>query len=92
MLSTQPDIAYVITALSWHAARPSQEHLDKVFYIHQYLLGTCFYFLVFDGAFQAGLIAFTNSDWACVPNICHSQTGWFIKLANCIFSWKSQQQ
>ena len=54
MLSTQPDIAYVITALSWHAARPSQEHLDKVFYIHQYLLGTCFYFLVFDGTFQAG--------------------------------------
>ena len=92
MLGTQPDIAYIVTALSWHAAKFSQEHLDKALYICQYLLGTHFYSLVFDGAFKPGLITFTDSDWASDPNTCHSQTGWFIKLANCIFSWKSQQQ
>ena len=92
ILGTQPDIAYVVTALSQHAAKPSQEHLDKALYICQYLLGTHFYSLVFDGASKAGLITFTNSDWASDPNTCHSQTGWFIELANCIFSWKSQQQ
>ena len=89
MLGTQPDIGYAVTALSWHAAKPSQEHLDKVLYICQYLPGTCFYSLVFDGASKAGLITFANSDWASDPNTHCSQTGWFIKLANCIFSWKS---
>ena len=92
MLGTWPDIAYAVTALSQHAAKSSQEHLDKALYICQYLLGTHFYSLVFDGTSKAGLIAFTNSDWASDPNTHRSQTGWFIKLANCIFSWKSQQQ
>ena len=92
MLGTQPNIAYPVTALSQHAVKPSQEHLDKVLYICQYLPGTCFYSLVFDGASQAGLIASTDSNWASDPNICCSQTGWFIELANYIFSWKLQQQ
>ena len=92
MLGTRPDIAYAVTALSRHAAKSSQEHLDKALYICRYLLGTHFYSLVFDGASQAGLITFTNSDLASDPNTHCSQTGWFIKLANCIFSWKSQQQ
>ena len=56
------DIAYAVTALSWHAAKPSQEHLDC-----QYLFGTHFSSLIIDGASQAGLIAFTNSDWAYDP-------------------------
>ena len=92
MLGTWPDITYIVTPLSWHEAKPSQQHLDKALYICWYLLGTCFYSLVFNGAFQAGLIVFTDSDWASDPNIHCSQIGWFIKLANCIFSWKSQQQ
>ena len=92
ILDTWSDIVYAVTALSQHAAKPSQEHLDKALYICQYLLGTHLYSLVFDGASKARLIAFTDSDWASDPNIHHSQTGWFIKLANCIFSWKLQQQ
>ena len=86
MLGTRPDIAYAVTALSWHAAKSSQEQLDKALYICQYLLGTCFYSIAFDGASKAGLIAFTDSDWTSDSNIHCSQTGWFIKLANCIFS------
>ena len=86
MLGTRLDIAYAVTALSQHAAKPSQEHLDKALYICQYLLGTHFYPLVFDSASKAGLITFTDSDWTSDPNTCHSQTGWFIKLANYIFS------
>ena len=92
ILDTWPDIAYAVIALSRHATKPSQEHLDKALYICQYLLRSHFYSLVFDGVSQAGLIAFTDSDWASDPNICHSQTDWFIKLANCISSWKLQQQ
>ena len=92
MLGTHPDIAYPVIALSKYAAKPSKDHLDHAFYICHYLLGTCYYSLVFDGSSKAGLIAYTDSDWASDPISQCSQTGWFIKLAGCIFSWQSRQQ
>ena len=36
MLGTRPDIAYAVTALSCHAANPSQDHLNKALYICRY--------------------------------------------------------
>ena len=92
MLGTCSDIAYAVIALSKHTTKPSKEHLDCVFYICHYLLRTCYYSLVFDGSTKVGLIAYTNSDWASDSNTQCSQTGWFIKLVGCIFSWKSCQQ
>ena len=92
MLGTCPNIAYAVIALSKHATKPSKEHLDHTFYICCYLLGTHYYSLVFGGSTKAGLIAYTDSDWASDLNTQHSQTGWFIKLAGCIFSWQSHQQ
>ena len=92
MLGTRPDIAYAVIALSKHATKPSKEHLNHALYICCYLLGTCYYSLVFDGSTKAGLIAYTDSDWASDPNTRRLQTGWFIKLAGCIFSWQSHQQ
>ena len=68
MLGTHPDIAYAVITLSKHAAKPSKEHLDCAFYICRYLLGTHYYCLVFDGSTKAGLIAYTDSDWASDPN------------------------
>ena len=78
--------------LSKHAAKPLKEHLNHAFYIWHYLLGTCYYSLVFDGSTKAGLIAYTDSDWTSDLNTWHLQIGWFIKLAGCIFSWQSHQQ
>ena len=92
MLRTRPDIAYTVIALSKHAAKLSKEHLDHTFYICHYLLVTHYYSLVFDGSTKAGLIVYTDFDWASDPNTRCSQTGWFIKLAGCIFSWQSCQQ
>ena len=92
MLGTHPNIAYAVIALSKHAAKPSKEHLDREFYICRYLLGTQYYSLVFNGSTKAGLIAYTDCDWASDPNTRRSQTGWFIKLAGYIFSWQSRQQ
>ena len=40
MISTQPDIAYAIMALSKHLANPIKEHVSKATYICCYLLGT----------------------------------------------------
>ena len=92
MLGTRPDIAYAVIKLAKFAANPSQEHLDKALYICRYLVGTQNYSLVFDGTSDAGLIAFTDSDWATDPIDRKSITGYFFKLANGSFSWTSHTQ
>ena len=92
MLGTRPDIAYAVTKLSQHCTNPSQEHLDKALYICRYLAGTKDYSLIYDGDSEKGILAYTDSDWGSDPTSCKSQTGYFIKLANGIFSWNSHAQ
>ena len=70
MLGTRPDIAYAVTRLSQFAVNPSREHLDKALYICHYLAGTSNYALVYDGPFNKGLMAYTDSDWAQDPIKC----------------------
>src|SRR6202047_4176809 len=64
MLGTRPDIAYAVTKLAQFAVNPSQEHLTKAHYIIRYLAGTVKYALVYHGASNKGLIAYTDSDYA----------------------------
>lgn len=92
MLGTRPDIAFAVTTLSRHAANPSQDHLNKALYICRYLIGTRSYSLVYDGASGLGLTACSDSDWANDPDMRRSVTGYFLKLANGIFSWTSRRQ
>ena len=67
MLGTRPDVAYAVITLLKHAAKPSKDHLDCAFYICCYLLRTHYYSLIFDGSTKAGLIAYTDSNWASDP-------------------------
>jgi hypothetical protein len=92
MLGTRPDIAYAVTKLAQFAANPSKEHLDKARYIVRYLAGTSNYALVFNGASNKGLIAYTDSDYAADPIKRRSTTGFLFKLANGIISWQSRAQ
>ena len=92
MIGTQPDIAYAVMTLSKHSANSTKEQISKVLYICHYLLGTPNAVLCFNGDQDQGIIVFTNTDWASDPNNCKSQTGWFLKLAGCTFSWCSHQQ
>lgn len=92
MLGTRPDIAYAVTKLSKFAANPSKEHRDKALYICRYLVGTRNYSLVLDGTKNAGLEAFTDSDWGGDLGDRVSITGYFFKLANAAISWTSRTQ
>ena len=67
MLGTQPDIAFAVTKLLQYAANPSQDHLNRVYYICHYLLGTANYALIYDGKSNGGMIAYADSDWASDP-------------------------
>ena len=92
MLGTRPDIAFVVTKLSQHAANPSKDHLDRVLYICCYLLGSADYSMVFDGPSNGGLNAYTDSDWASDPNMRKFTTGYMVKLAEAVFSWNLHAQ
>ncbi|KAJ3559232.1 hypothetical protein NM688_g461 [Phlebia brevispora] len=92
MLGTRPDISFAVTKLAQHSANPSDKHLQKVLYICRYLQGTREYQLVFNGATQQGLAAYTDVDWGTDPNHRRSQTGFVIRLAGGAFSWSSRTQ
>ena len=49
MLGTQPDITFAVTQLAHHTTNPSQDHLNRVYYICHYLVGTQNYALVYKG-------------------------------------------
>jgi len=50
------------------------------------------YMLVYNGTTGSGIIACTNSDWGADSETHHSQTGFYLKLANGIFLWNSHLQ
>jgi hypothetical protein len=92
MLGTRPDIAFAVTKLAQFSANPSQDHVDKALHVCRYLIGTREYCLVYDGESGAGLIAYSDSDWASDPNTRRSQSGYFLMLAGGIVSWTSHAQ
>src|SRR5271156_4590190 len=92
MLGTCPDISFAVIKMAQFSTNPSFEHMDKAKYILRYLNSTKSLSLVFDGASNKGLIAFTDSDWASDKIARRSQTGYFFQIASAIFSWQSRAQ
>ena len=92
MSGTRPDITYAVTKLGQFSVNPSSDHMSKAKYILRYLNSTRNYSMVFDGSHDAGLIAYTDSDWAADVIKRRSITGYFFKLAKGIFSWQSRAQ
>ena len=92
MLGTRPDIAFAVTKLAQYASNPSEDHLNKAFYICRYLVGTQHYHLTYDRASGQGISACTDSDWASDPLNRRSQSGYFVKMAKGLISWTSRAQ
>ena len=76
-LTTRPDIAYAVCALSRHNSAPLQRHWIGVQRVFRYLVGTVNYGLVYayDAATvpsdKSGLYAFVDANWGgCVTESC----------------------
>ena len=91
-LGTRADIAYSVAKMSQYSSNPSEDHLNKVYYILRYLVGTQDYELVFDGLSDAGFMAYCDSDWASNIDDQKSHTGMIVQLANGPVSWVSHKQ
>ena len=92
MLGTRPNVSFAVIKMAQFSANPSHKHMEVAKYILRYLNTTKDKTLVFDGASNKGLIAFTDLDWATDKIRCQSQTGFFFMIAGAIFSWQSQAQ
>jgi hypothetical protein len=92
MLGTRPDVSFAVIKMAQFSANPSLKHLNVAKHIIQYLNTTRERCLVYDGASNKGLIAFTDSDWASDKIKRRSQTGFFFMIAGAIFSWQSRAQ
>ena len=85
-LRTHLDIAYAVTALVCQSTNPSEDHLNKALYICCYLIEMQNYSLDYDGHSGLEIMACTDSDWGSDLTSCHSQTGYFFKIAGGLFS------
>ena len=91
-IGTRPDIAFVATRLSRFNNNPTQEHIKYAKYVLQYLKGRKELKIKYDGASDAGLIRYSDSDWGENRDDHHSTSGRVFLMANGAISWASQQQ
>ena len=87
---TRPNIAFVATRLSRFNNNPTEEHIKYTRYVLRYLKGTKELKIKYDGASDAGLIRFSDSDWGENRDDHHSTSGHVFLMANGVISWASQ--
>ena len=89
-IGTRPDIAFVATRLSRFNNNPTEEHIKYARYVLRYLKGTKELKIKYDGASDARLIRFSDSDWGENSDDHHSTSGHVFLMANGAISWASQ--
>ena len=89
-ISTRPNVTFVATRLSRFNNNPTQEHIKYTKYVIRYLKGTKELNIRYDGASNAGLIRYTDSDWGDSRDDRHSTLGHIFLMANGAISWESQ--
>jgi hypothetical protein len=92
--ATRPDIAYAVSSLSQHCARPSAAHFNALKRVFRYLRGTTNQSLTFTGTNDRipQLVAYTDSDYASNPDHRRSVTGYAFILCGGPISWASRRQ
>ena len=91
-IGTRPDIAFVATRLSRFNNNPTEKHIKYAIYVLQYLKNTKKLKIKYDGASDARLIGYSDSDWGENRDDRHSTSGHVFLMANGAISWASQQQ
>ena len=90
VIGTRPNMAFVAMRLSQFNNNPTQEHIKYTKYVLRYLKGTKELKIKYDGASDAGLIGYSDSDWGENRDDHHSTSGHVLLMANGAISWTSQ--
>ena len=89
-IGTRHNIAFVAMRLSRFNNNPTQEHIKYAKYVLQYLKGTKELKIKYDGASDAGLIRYSDSDWGENRDDHHSTSEHVFLMVNGAISWASQ--
>ncbi|XP_042067189.1 secreted RxLR effector protein 161-like [Salvia splendens] len=93
MVSTRPDIAYVVSCLSRYMSNPGPVHWEALKWLLRYLKHTSKYGLCFlksdDGINRCG---FVDSNYANDRDMRKSTTSYVFTVCGSCISWKSQLQ
>ncbi|XP_074352396.1 secreted RxLR effector protein 161-like [Apium graveolens] len=91
MISTRPDIAYVVGKLSRFTSKPSSHHWQTLSRVFKYLKGTMDYGLTYTG-FPSVLEGHSDASWICDKEDHSSTSGWVFLLGGGVISWASKKQ
>nr|GEU96502.1 zinc finger, CCHC-type [Tanacetum cinerariifolium] len=91
MISTKPDIAYVVGRLSRFTSNPSRQHWKAITRVFKYLRGTMNYGLSFVG-YPLVLEAYSDASWINHVEDSSSTSGWVFMLRGGAISWASKKQ
>ena len=76
MVTTRPDIAHVVGVVSRFMHNPVRSHWNAVKHVFRYLVGTKDYDVLFGLNKNAGVVSYTNSDFAGCVDSRKSTTGY----------------
>jgi hypothetical protein len=91
MVATRADLAFAISTVSQHMARPGWSHWMAVKRIMRYLKGSLHLKLQLGGQYIK-LKGYCDAEWAGDANDRRSTTGYAFSLGDGVVSWSSKRQ
>ncbi len=90
--TSRPDIANAVRILSKYMGKAKKFHMDGMYRVMQYLIGTKSLGITYDNKRKMELEAYVDSDYASDKDERKSTTGYVIMLGGGAIQWKSQMQ
>ena len=91
-ITTRPDIAQAVGAVSKFNSCPTEAHLTAVKRIFRYLKGTIDLCIKYERSADNRLVGFSDADWAGDLNDRHSTTGNLFMMSGAAIDWISKKQ
>jgi len=92
MIVSRPDISFAVTKLAQYSHNPSTSHLAAAKHLIRYLKGTADLGICYRGSSGAGLIGYSDSDWAADRDDRRSMGAHVFLLAQGAVCWSSKKQ
>jgi len=92
LLATQPDLAYVVHALSQFMKEPRVDHWNSSLRVVRYLKGMLAQGTLLRANSNLKLFGWCDADYAGCPITRKSVGGWFVTLGDSPVSWKTRKQ
>lgn len=92
LVSTRPDIVYIVHILSQFMARPTYLHHSHLLRVLRYLRGTISRRLFFPSSTSLQLQACSNATWASDHSDRRSLSAYCVFLGSSLIAWKTKKQ